>query len=288
MLTIEQFVKTPEIITQYNYLEGALKVQRIKSPKIEVPPHYHKQHLLIIYETPGAIVQRYQGSKHSELLFTTGNVSFHPAGEYGHVTSVNIAVNELLENILVHIDDTAVSRFCSENLGISKLLLKDCFYLEDPLIADISRVLLQPFADNNIASLYKDSLCETLYCHLISNYASVPSFNKPEELGLTNQIISQIDEYIYSNLSQSIRLDTLAGIACLSVFHFTRMFKKTTGYSPYQYVLKKKIIAAKKLIRQPGVCAAEVGYKLGFSSPGHFNSFFKKHYGVSPGQFRKK
>lgn len=194
----------------------------------------------------------------------------------------------MLENILVHIDDSAIRRFSAENLGIPKLLLKDFFYLEDPLIADISRVLIKSFPDNNIASLYQDSLCETLYYHLISNYAYVPSFKQTENTGLTNRTISQIDEYIYANLSHSIRLDTLAGIACLSVFHFTRMFKKTTGYSPYQYVLKKKIIAAKKLIRQPGVYAAEVGYQLGFSSPGHFNSFFKKHYGVSPGQFRKK
>ena len=288
MRTIDQFVRRDEIESQLSYAENGLTVQLIKSPRISIPQHYHKKHLLIIYETPKAIVHRLQGSENIKKLFTTGNVSIHPPGEYGEVSSINMAENELLENLLVHIEETALLKFAEINIGLSHLALKDCFYLKDPLIAEITWALNYNPIGNNLSALYQDSLCGSLFYHIIANYAHSSSYRVQTTNVLTAKVLSQIDEYITANLSQSIRLETLAGISCLSIFHFTRTFRKATGYSPYQYVLNKKVQAARKLMAQPGACASEAAYKLGFNSPGHFNAFFKKHFGVSPGHYQKK
>lgn len=73
----------------------------------------------------------------------------------------------------------------------------------------------------------------------------------------------------------------------VSKYHITREFKKYTGFTFHQYVMKKKLIYAKHLLREYRSSSA-VYSKSGFSSYPHFLKAFKREFGITPKEFLKR
>jgi AraC family transcriptional regulator len=67
--------------------------------------------------------------------------------------------------------------------------------------------------------------------------------------GLTRNQARRVLDYIESNLSCELTLNELAGIAALSLHHFSHMFKRTIGVAPYRYVLERRVERAKAMLR---------------------------------------
>jgi len=72
----------------------------------------------------------------------------------------------------------------------------------------------------------------------------------------------------------------------MSVFHFAKMFKKSTGQSPYQYVMARRIDTAKQLLRNQAMSVLEVSVRTGFVDQRHFTRVFRRKIGASPTAFR--
>ena len=73
----------------------------------------------------------------------------------------------------------------------------------------------------------------------------------------------------------------------MSASYFSKLFKKGTGFSPYDYLLTVRLDRAKELLRQTDDSIENVAFKTGFNSESNFIYFFKKETGVSPLKFRK-
>lgn len=69
--------------------------------------------------------------------------------------------------------------------------------------------------------------------------------------------------------------------------HFMASFKKVTGYSPHQYVLKLRIEESKRLFRENEMTASEIAIHLGFNDQSHFTRHFKKIIGMTPFQWKR-
>jgi len=93
--------------------------------------------------------------------------------------------------------------------------------------------------------------------------------------------MTQIVEYTMQNLSRDIGIDDLASLLNLSNSQFSRLFKKTVGTSPYQYLQKKRIERAVDLMRGPE-SLAQIAHEVGFSSQSHFTEVFRAITGVTP------
>jgi AraC family transcriptional regulator len=90
-----------------------------------------------------------------------------------------------------------------------------------------------------------------------------------------------------ANLEATLRLETMAAIAHLSPYHFARQFKTTTGLSPYQYVIGRRIERAKYLLQKSTeLSLAEIALRAGFSDQSHFSFHFKRIVGTTPRRFR--
>jgi AraC family transcriptional regulator len=100
--------------------------------------------------------------------------------------------------------------------------------------------------------------------------------------------LARIDSYLEASAEQPITLAALADLANLSVFHFARRFKLTTGRSPYQYVIDWKIRRARQLLRAGELPVAAISDALGFASPAHFSAAFKRAVGQSPREFQRR
>jgi AraC-like DNA-binding protein len=100
--------------------------------------------------------------------------------------------------------------------------------------------------------------------------------------------LHQVLDYIHSHYREDISVDTLAGIAMQSRYHFIRLFKSATGETPYQYVLKLRMKEAMHLLRNTRTSVTDIALSLGYSSTSPFYRAFAKTYGVRPEQCRSK
>ncbi len=99
--------------------------------------------------------------------------------------------------------------------------------------------------------------------------------------------IDAVTAYINENIERRITLEELADAAALSSFHFSRRFKRDTGYSPIEYANRKKLDYAKTLLIRTDWPIMEIAEKTGFSFKG-FIKLFTREEGSSPLAWRKK
>lgn len=92
--------------------------------------------------------------------------------------------------------------------------------------------------------------------------------------------------FIDVNLHSKITLDELSEISGLSKDYLSQLFKKTTGLTVTDYIMKKRLSSAKQLLDRD-VSISDTAYALGFCSESYFISCFKKKYGITPREYIK-
>ena len=100
--------------------------------------------------------------------------------------------------------------------------------------------------------------------------------------------VRRATRFIEANLGQRMGLPKIAAAAGLSPFHFGRIFKQTTGLSPHQYLLERRISEAKQMLRAQRLSVAEIAAELGFYDQSHFSQVFKRNAGMTPRQFAEQ
>jgi len=99
--------------------------------------------------------------------------------------------------------------------------------------------------------------------------------------------MARIDELIQMRLSSDISLSELASAVGFSKPHFTRLFKNTAGMPPHQYLIKRRVTAARKLLVETRLPLSEVALRSGFASQSHMTGAFSRVLGVTPGDARR-
>jgi AraC family transcriptional regulator len=89
-------------------------------------------------------------------------------------------------------------------------------------------------------------------------------------------------DYIHENSHADLRLEDLAQVAEMSLFHFARLFRAAMGVSPHRYLMNRRLQQAKPLLRLGTRTVAEIAAETGFSDAGHFARAFRRYVGVSP------
>ncbi|MEO0779349.1 MAG: AraC family transcriptional regulator [Bacteroidota bacterium] len=95
-----------------------------------------------------------------------------------------------------------------------------------------------------------------------------------------------VKRYLDRNFEKDINLDRLAHLNGTSKYHMIRIFKKYHGVTPRQYLIERRMIAAKKLLAQ-GKSVSETCYSIGFASVHSFSNLFKSKTGKSPSAYKR-
>ncbi|WP_308205143.1 helix-turn-helix transcriptional regulator [Mycolicibacterium litorale] len=140
--------------------------------------------------------------------------------------------------------------------------------------------------DDVVARLLTESLAETLRLLIIDTYTAAPQVARPDRTTLDQATRSLIMEYLSDSLDTEITLDTLAELAEMPAGAFIQAFRRTFHTTPYQFVLDRRIAHAKTLLLTTSRSITEIAAAVGFSTPNHFATAFKRRVGVSPRVYR--
>jgi AraC-like DNA-binding protein len=100
--------------------------------------------------------------------------------------------------------------------------------------------------------------------------------------------ISSILRLIEESPGETLSLTRLASDAQMSEFHFLRIFKQVTGVTPHQYVLRSRLRKAALRLRMRPDEVLDIALDAGFGDLSNFNHAFRREFGLSPGQFRRR
>lgn len=103
------------------------------------------------------------------------------------------------------------------------------------------------------------------------------------------RLINKTEDYIEENLEQKITLKELANNIHLSEYHFHRLFKKFSSETLNEFITRIKMErSAIYLVVNSQISITEIAYRYGYCDSSSYCRAFKKHFGVSPTEFRKQ
>lgn len=244
-------------------------------------------HLITVYMGAPSRQQARLSGRNFNILQTAGNVAVISAAS--PLQSWYDDVEQ--DDIYLHLEPEFIrSVAAGANMNPDKVEIITTLDSRSPVIESMARMAfdeLQRGAEAMAGNLYADSLANLLAVQLLREYSSekMPTERRYVN-GLTSRKLAHVLDLIESDLSEDLPLKVLAGAAGLSEYHFLRMFKQSTGYTPHQYVINQRIERAKELLQKTDMSITEIAYLLGFSTPAHFTHHFRRKTGVTPSAIR--
>lgn len=161
----------------------------------------------------------------------------------------------------------------------------------DPLIEQIARAVQTEMIDPAPGGkMLVETLSSALGVQVLRHHSNLEpaSVSLPSVRGaLDARRLRRVIDFIETHLSEDLTIEALAGVACLSPFHFARAFKTAAGTAPRRYVTDRRIGRARALIAEGRLPLADIAEMCGFSSQPHFTYWFKRIVGTTPGAYRE-
>jgi AraC family transcriptional regulator len=140
--------------------------------------------------------------------------------------------------------------------------------------------------DRDIKTLHVDITCFPLLKpdHTVGYFVAVFFINKVYRI---RQEIQRGREYIKDHWGEKYDLEEVAKAVNLSSYHFSKLFKKHLGITPYDYYINIRIRELQKRLRDPAYTISQAFAECGLDYHGNFARVFKKKTGLTPSQYRK-
>jgi len=231
-------------------------------------------------------VQRRDAKSHHSMV-RPGSVMIVPAGvtsyfnaSKAHKTSTTQVAPELLSA-------------AAEEFGLPSGVgaeLQAVFEAHDSLITHLISILIGElrYAAHPAQKLIVGSAVNALAAHLVRAYDGRAQRVPKAPATLTPRQLAAVVNYCEDSIGSPISLGDLAAVANVSRFHFTRLFRLSTGMSPMEYLERLRIGRAQALIRQGQLQLSAIALAAGFADQSHFTKRFHLYTGVTPGQYRRE
>jgi AraC family transcriptional regulator len=154
------------------------------------------------------------------------------------------------------------------------------------LAALVKAVNAERIAGFPSGQLFLDSIEQAIAATLVDAFAGQSRSMRPLRGGLSPARLRMITELVRAKLEDELTLVEMAQSVDLSSAHFARMFRKSTGEPPHQFVLRNRIERAKEMLRSPEARVLDVAVACGFKTQQHFARIFRQMCGASPTQYR--
>ena len=216
------------------------------------------------------------------FLMVAGDMLVIPPGKMHRIVTVNESVT--YSRMVVDLSEEYVKRLMRVVGGHFVFRGVTHYHFstgdEESRIKDLLSSFLTMEADE-AGVLSRDATVTLLLIHLDRLMKQAPVREAKEHQ------LAQVIRYINANYTRDVTLEEIADRFFISKYHLLRRFKALTNSTVHQYILTKRILLARTLLRQ-GIAPAEVATQCGFSSYAGFYQAFTAQTGISPSAFQKE
>jgi AraC family transcriptional regulator len=173
----------------------------------------------------------------------------------------------------------------------STVHLRDVSAFQDPFMSALMEKLrAESVLGRKASRLLVRGIAQSLAVHLVRNYSVISDTGPTSRKGwgLPGFKLRKITDFMVGHIQDEFSLSKLAAEAAMSEFHFSRMFKRTTGQSPSQYFISLRMEKAQTMLRETRKEVIEIALDVGYSSPSHFAKVFRREIGHSPSEYRRQ
>ena len=230
---------------------------------------------------------------------------YNETDSLANVTAVHntLALEQTIMNFVRHGDTAALKEWLKNAPAVRPGILsfdtlrqlKNTFIVTATLV---SRAAIRGGMDVNDALSLSDAYIqknellssvesiENLQYHMVFDYTERV---EKIRLGKTpTKLTTDIANYVQKHLTEPVDIDALSKAMFISRTHLAVKFKKETGMTLTDFVLKEKIEEGKRLLRYTDKSISAIATYLGFSSQGHFANAFRKYADCPPNEYRLK
>lgn len=254
-----------------------LRVEQQYLPASETPQMTSIGDLICVHLSAPLLVEYQETDKWRNCLMKPGDLFIIPDG-----ASHAARWQEEGEAIIMALEPDLISKIAPEAVKEQKVELIRAKGQSDGLITNIALAFKEELESGGSGGkLYRDSLTNALVAKLLRSHSVTYATYEPVG-GLSKRKLNQVIDYVQAHLTEEISLTQMAGVAGLSQFHFSRMFKESVGISPNRYVNNCRVEKAKLLLMQEQLAINKISAACGYKNPSYFIRQFRKITGVTP------
>lgn len=275
------------LVSSYHANWDGIRLDHHRQPSHETPEHYFHQHTIGINLDRGIKkAERVLNGRTQHESINNGDVTVIPANIH-HISRCESGG----EFILLSLEPAFFNRIALETVDLQNIDITPHFFTPDPLIQQIGLALKSELESDGMGTrVYIESLANTLCIHLLKRYGAdqenIPQYTHGK--GLSRLKLQQAMEYIHDNLDKDLSLAEISAVVSMSMYHFSRLFKQSTGFAPHQYVINCRIEKAKILLTRSEKTIDQIYQLVGFQNQSHFTNVFRKLMGTTPKVYREQ
>src|SRR5437016_11565881 len=258
-----------------------MKVERF-SPHPETGPRHWVRHdqAFAMMLRPGSIEWGSERSALEKFDYMGGDLALchRHVGEWVGLMNV--------PHLQLGISDAALMA-CSDGAYGEVDLRPSRKFSEPRLSAMVAAVHAEMGAGFPSGRLFLDSVEQAVAVTLVNGHAVRHRPVQFSRGGLGSARLRRIKELVHAKMEDDLSLDEMAQAVGLSTAHFARMFRKSTGETPHQFVLRQRLARAKAMLRAPDARVLDVAVACGFKTQQHFAQAFRDVCRVSPTEYRQ-
>jgi AraC family transcriptional regulator len=258
-------------------------VEQHHFPSGELADVMYKRHVIAINIGHSFTNELEKDGRFQRVQRARGALSFFPSHQpfSGRLKAERGAFANLL---VLALDPVFVSRVAEGlELDADRIELTEQRGIADPTIRHIAMALRAGIQNGDaLDRMYGEALSTALAVHLLREYGAAVLGPKRKCGGLPREKLVRAVEYIQDQLNADLTVSAIAQTAGVSPDHFTKLFKESTGQSPYQYVVEARVRKAKELLTTGKLTISEAAHHVGFADQSHLTRHFKRVFGLPP------
>jgi len=204
----------------------------------------------------------------------------------------NIHFGESFAGSVLHSMITPADRILDQGTDMQHFSFFNQLYRRDTTFDSLIHQIIQSYKQHGFNKLlFEEQLTALLAHHLLQHreiadrVRQLPAVRLSTRLQIYKQLARAMD-LIHDNLGEELSLEALAGEACLSKYHFLRLFRVAYGHSPHQYIQQLRMEKARTILSRTDTPISDVADSLGFVNSQSFSRLFAQRMGVSPTAYR--
>ena len=179
-----------------------------------------------------------------------------------------------------------LERIALDNAVSSSFQLREAFFVEDVVVAEITKNILSPVKQGKpLDRLALDQIATVLGAHILQDHCGSPKFVTPRRRGLEPWQKLRTEELLRAHLEGNITINELATACSLSASHFGRCFRQSFGTSVHQRLIQLRIDKAKDLLSQTNKTLVEIALLSGFYDQAAFSRTFSRIEHMTPSRW---